>query len=228
MNDAPEFRIIPNDAERSGTVPNDSEAFGTVRNAAEPFRTVRNSSERSNHHTLTVREVARMFEQAGVPRTERSIVKWCQPNAQGIARLDAYLDTNERRYFITPESVNRAIEEEKSRQEAAKNSARSFSSLVGEEAPSEAAPKRSEPVSESHEAKIRDLEITNRVKDHYIERLEKQIDAFDRERQHYVEQLMNSSHRLGELEVRLQLSAPVPKPEENLPHDSDISGGSWN
>jgi hypothetical protein len=56
-----------------------------------------------------------MFEDAGVARTERSITNWCQLNAQGIARLDAYYDPNERKYFITPQSVELAIAEEKAK-----------------------------------------------------------------------------------------------------------------
>jgi len=60
-----------------------------------------------------------MFEVAGVARTERSIINWCQLNSQGVARLDAYFDPNERRYYITPQSVELAIAEEKAK--AARN-----------------------------------------------------------------------------------------------------------
>jgi len=65
------------------------------------------------------RKVTRMFEAAGVARTERSIVNWCQHNAQGFGKLDAYYDANERRYCITPQSVELAIKEEQAK--AAKN-----------------------------------------------------------------------------------------------------------
>ena len=99
------FGNLPHDAETFGSVPQGSETFVTVRKDAEAFRIVRHSAERSGQHTLTVREVARLFEQAGVPRTERSIVNWCQPNHQGIARLDAFFDTNERKYFVTLQRV---------------------------------------------------------------------------------------------------------------------------
>ena len=51
-----------------GSVPNDSEPFGMVRNDAEVFRKVPHVSERKESHTMTVREVARMFEAAGVAR----------------------------------------------------------------------------------------------------------------------------------------------------------------
>jgi hypothetical protein len=99
------------------TVPNSSADFGNTPNASESFRTLRHQAERKENHTLTVREAARMFENAGVARTERSIVSWCQPNKMGIARLDCYFDPNERKYFITSQSVELAIAEEKAKSE---------------------------------------------------------------------------------------------------------------
>ena len=59
--------------------PASSEGFGSVRNGAEGFGTIPNLAdelERVEKYSHTVREVARMFEEAGVPRTERSITKW--------------------------------------------------------------------------------------------------------------------------------------------------------
>jgi hypothetical protein len=46
-------------------------------------------------------------------RTERSITHCCQPNRTGIARLDRYFDPNERKYYLTPQNVELAIQEEK-------------------------------------------------------------------------------------------------------------------
>jgi hypothetical protein len=86
--------------------------FRTPPNAAEEFGKVPQVAERKENHTLTVRETARMFESAGVARTERSVINWCQPNRQGITRLDCYYDPNERKYNITPQSVDAAIQEE--------------------------------------------------------------------------------------------------------------------
>src|ERR671938_363094 len=82
---------------------------------SERFRTLPNRSERKENHILTVHATARKFEDEGVPRTERSITNWCQPDRNGVSRLDCYFDTNERKYYITPQSVERAIEEEKSK-----------------------------------------------------------------------------------------------------------------
>src|SRR5258708_39154213 len=101
------FGDVPQPAENFGKLPHVSESFRTVPNSTEGFRNVPKPSERKESHTLTVREVARMFEEAGVARTERSIINWCQPNRVGVARLDCYLDPNERKYFITPQSEQR-------------------------------------------------------------------------------------------------------------------------
>ena len=84
--------VAPHDSASFSTVPKDSENFRSARNDSERIRNVPQISERKENHTLTVREVARKFEAAGVARTERSIVNWCQFNSQGVARLDAYFE----------------------------------------------------------------------------------------------------------------------------------------
>src|SRR6266849_9032800 len=104
-----------NNSNTPGDVPNASASLRKVPNDSEGFRNLPRVSEGKENHTLTVREVARMFESAGVARTERSVTNWCQPNKSGIARLDAYFDPNERRYFITPQSAELAIQEEKAK-----------------------------------------------------------------------------------------------------------------
>lgn len=213
---------ISQTAEAFGNVPNPSEAFGKVPQSSEPFGTVPHVAERTENHTLTVREAARLFEDAGVARTERSIINWCQPNAQGIARLDAYYDPNERKYFITQASVSRAIEEEKSR---ASKAAQPLPHA--EEPPTENQHARdavpSEPFGsvrknaatadrdevEELESKVRDLEITNRVKDQVIAMKDKQVEQLQTREHEYIERLIESGHRIGELETRvMQLEAP--------------------
>src|ERR1019366_10750177 len=99
---------VPHHSETFPTIPKDSASFGKVRNDSEQFGNVPKASELKENHTLTVREASRMFEAASVARTERSIINWCQPNKMGIPRLDCYFDPNERKYFITPQSVELA------------------------------------------------------------------------------------------------------------------------
>ena len=76
------------------------EAFRKLPHTSEPFGNVPKASERNENHILTVHVVARKFEESGVPRTERSITNWCQPDRNGVSRLDCYFDTNERKYYM--------------------------------------------------------------------------------------------------------------------------------
>ena len=202
-----------------GNLPNPSETFGTIPNASEPFRTVRNTSERTENHTVTVREVARLFEQAGVPRTERSIINWCRPNRQGVARLDAFFDENEGRYYITPQSVTRAIEEERAKQTPA-----GVAPVAEPEMPkrSETPPRQDAESSDrvkELELKNRDLEITNRAKDHVLELLEK-------ERKQHVEQLVGMGRYVGELETQLLQLGGAPRGDRSLPKNSEGFGAA--
>jgi hypothetical protein len=150
-----------------------------------------------------------MFEAAEVARTERNIVNWRQFNAQGVARLDAYFDPNERRYFITPQSVEHAIAEEKAR--AAKNN--SASEAVGSlPNGSEARGKRAAGDSESGSARVGELEkevldlkILHSGKDYLIQQLRQERDGF-------FNQLLEASRKVGQLETRLlQLNGQVQK-----------------
>jgi hypothetical protein len=224
--------MVPNPSESFGTVPHRSESFRTVPNASAPFRTVPKPSERTADHTLTVREVAKMFEAAGVSRTERSIVKWCLPNKHDVARLDAVFDANERKWFITQESVERAIAEEQAR--AARHHD-PVPNAADESVPndSEQTPKRQQrPDSDDEDrtelrGKLRDLEITNRVKDAYIEQLKGNLQSADEERRGYIQQLIDKSHQIGSLETQLrQLAAPRNHSELPLPNDSEDPGNS--
>jgi hypothetical protein len=195
-------------------MPHGSESRGTDMQSADGLP----PPDWRESYTLTVREATRLFEVAGVARSERSIVNWCQRNRQGIARLDAYFDPNERRYFITPQSVDAAIAEEKAR--AAKANAETPLTTPpprgnGESVDSEAFRKdRNEPESSNRNhaetvelAELRkenmDLKITNRGKDYFIEQLQK-------EREGLIKQVVESSQRVGQLESELRLLGESP------------------
>lgn len=209
---------VPQEAEVFGSVPHAAESFGTVPNDAESFRTVPPAAEPlppadwRESYTLTVRETARLFEAAGVARSERSIVNWCQRNRQGIARLEAYYDPNERRYFITRQSADTIIAEEKARAakahaEPVPPPAEDFGSTATPEAetfrtvPNAGDHSHAEPAPDTAElAELKkenlDLKITNRGKDYFIEQLQK-------EREGLLKQVVDSSQRVGQLEARL-------------------------
>jgi hypothetical protein len=208
---------IPQPSAEFGSMPNGSAPFRAVPNNAEDFRSVPHNSERKESHTLTVREVARMFEAAGVTRTERSIVNWCQPNRTGIARLDAYFDPNERRYFISPQTVEQAIAEEKAKAAKDKDLPKPIESVPHA---SEAGRSQKQPAGEDDsrmrelERENLDLKITNRAKDMEIERTHKERDKF-------FDQLLTASRTVGALETRLlQIdSSPHSRIEEKPPLD---------
>jgi hypothetical protein len=200
-------------SESCGNVPHDSEPFGNVPQDSERFGTLRHASERKENHTLTTREAARLFEAAGVARTERSIINWCQLNKMGVARLDCYFDPNERRYFITPESVRLAIEEEKAKAAKGNISPSNEFALPSEtENHSRASfgktPNNSEDSSELRK-EIMDLKIANRGKDMFIEHLKS-------ERENILSQLIESSREVGEMETRLLQIDAHQSPESNL------------
>ncbi len=170
---------------------------------AEHFGKVPHIAKRKENHTLTVRETARMFETAGVARTERSVINWCQPNRQGIARLDSYFDPNERKYYITPHSVETVIQEEIQRvgNLTEKADAETFGISV-EHVKHSSATNRTETVSERKvqemEREIIDLKITNRGKDFLIQQL--QIERTD-----FFEKLISANRAMGQLETKLNL-----------------------
>jgi hypothetical protein len=212
------FGTVPTPSESFGTVPHRSESFRSVPNSSASFRTVPNHSERTADHTLTVREVARMFEAAGVSRTERSIVKWCLPNKHDVARLDAFFDANDRKWFITPESVDRAIAEEKAR--AVRNNEPLPNSSEADVPPPLEPRSRREPAHADNdeladlEAQLRDLEITNRLTN------------ADTERKGYIQQLIDKSHRIGSLETQLlQIAPPKDGSDHALPNGAEANAG---
>ena len=139
-------------------------------------------------------------------RTERSIINWCQLNSQGVARLDAYFDPNERRYYITPQSVELAIAEEKAK--AARNTPMVPTGTVVQEAESLVGQQAAHSVAGSElarklEMELMDLKILNSGKDFVIEQLRQERDGF-------IGQLLDASHKVGELETKLlQLQGPA-------------------
>src|SRR5919106_2661671 len=220
-------------SEAFGTVRNDSEVFGSVRNHSERFGTPPNLSdelERVEKYSLTVREVARMFEDAGVARTERSITNWCTPNAHGVPRLACQFEPNEHRWLITEESVRLAIAEEIVRQrelearseragknpmvderhdeqprEEERTNERVFEQTVFE---GEGSLTEKEKIIRELEYKLRDEQIASRAKDIALNRMES-------ERKDLLDQVVKWSHRVGVLETKLlQLEAPKQTREE--------------
>jgi len=205
---------VPQDSTEFGSVRKDSATCGNVPHDAESFGKVPQTSERNENHTLTVREVARLFEGAGVARSERSIVNWCQPNRQGIPRLDSYYDPNERKYFITPQSAEAAISEEKAKAVAKMpqpvEPSEPFRTLLkdteNESKERKGGSERDGERTRELERENLDLKIANRGKDFLIEQMQK-------ERSGIFNEPLAVNRKVSELETKLlQLEKPRPMP----------------
>ena len=145
----------------------------------------------------------------------RSIINWCRLNRHGVARLDSFFDENEGRYYITQESVNRAVEEERAKQPAAAKQPVAETDLPHHaETPQRHDAGGGSANVKELERQNRDLEIATRAKDFYIERLEK-------ERGQYVQQLVGMSRYVGELESNVLQLGGAPRGDRALPHAAE-------
>ncbi|MGE0682424.1 MAG: hypothetical protein AB7P69_16180, partial [Candidatus Binatia bacterium] len=88
-------------SESFGNLPHDAAPFGTVPHPAETFGNVPHVTEKTEAHTLTVREAAKHFEAAGVARTERSIINWCNLCIPAMSSSQT-----RRRRAVTPSMAN--------------------------------------------------------------------------------------------------------------------------
>jgi hypothetical protein len=212
-----------------------SEDFGKIPNDSETFGNIPNRSERKENHVLSVHSVARMFEGAGVARTERSVTNWCQPDKNGVAKLDCFYDQNERKYYITPQSVERAIEEERSKYitgdlphvaETLGNipkSSESFGSVPNTselKAPEQKIHQQNDTANLSSELikELESLRVERRVWETEKKFQETWIKKLESEREAFVPQLVEQSKAIGYLEAKSEnlekenqrlLSAPV-------------------
>jgi hypothetical protein len=73
ISPAEDFGTVSKAAASFSNVPQNAEAVGSVRNATEGFRTVPSPAESRDKYTLSVREVSRMFESAGVARSDGAL-----------------------------------------------------------------------------------------------------------------------------------------------------------
>ncbi len=71
--------------------------------------------KKTDEHSITVRSAVRIFEDAKIPRSPRTIVNYCNPNTESVSRLDCWQDPKDRAYYITLESIEEVIAEEKAK-----------------------------------------------------------------------------------------------------------------
>jgi hypothetical protein len=215
------------DNNQSATVGSIQNVSEQVQKVTEPFRNVLQDSEsfgtlpqkeKTEKHTLTVRQATRLFENAGVARTDRSIVNWCNANKHGISRLDCYFEPNERKYFITKESIDRAIEEELAKANLtgqAEALPESNNDVPHASEKLKSFPHVAEPIdpkqAESINALKKELfetQVLAKAKDYFIEQLQKDRENIEKEKRSLVRELVEKVERVGRLSEKLRIEAP--------------------
>ena len=209
------------------------------------------SATRTEAHTLTTREVMKMFEAAGIPRAQRSIERYCQ---QGD--LDCKPDAIERRQYITQESVDILIGQLKElaarHQKVHTNDAQQMEPTGGDDTERrDATTATSEGVKQSapekrdekhrigeyeerlaaQDARIKELENVNfnleidkRAREQIVGILREQMTQQTKE---FSAQLTQQSRRVGQLETEMrQLMAPSRdrRPTRDDRHTMDDDG----
>jgi hypothetical protein len=187
---------------------------------------------RSEAHTLTTREVMKMFEDSGVPRNQRTIERYCKGGD-----LDCFPDALEKRYYITQTSVETLIGQLKeiaSRHEKISVNAEvpprptpsdtARPAATAERADADVKHEATEKQEDTHrgdeakrlaalETRIKELEnekfnleIDKRAKEQVLGMMREQISE---DRKMFTTELIKHSRRVGQLETQmLQLKAP--------------------
>lgn len=197
----------------------------TMSDSVRPRPTL--SPTRGEKHTLTSREALQIFEQSGLLRSQRSIERYCKDE-----KLDCFFDSDEQRYYVTEESVERLIghiQEIQSRHEPVKIKISEPTTSPdhvrqgptgSDDIEKEQENKASEKVVELEQKvaaltkQLDDKNILLQAKDYFVERFKEERQVFQTERKGYVNQLIQSSRLIGQLETKVQnlLGAPAQEP----------------
>ena len=176
-------------------------------------------TSQDTRHLLSSSEAVNRFNKAGLPRSQRSIERYCNDG-----KLDCIKDPDEGRHYITPESVDRLIRylrEIQMRHQASLSSETvNRDSKHGMQSGVDETRSEAQGVGDTTlRARTERLQREMDFKDMYIEKLEE-------EREKDKERLVRLAQEVGELssEVRL-LSAPtqeeITRSDRMNPRDSD-------
>lgn len=237
---------MPQHAVPYGNVPQHTASYGNMPHDAAPYRRLPQDAvideDEDVDYNLTTKEAARRCVDAGLPRIERTMLNWCQPDRNGESRMKCHYDHASRKWFINEESFEVALAEEISR---AKSRGEFLGPKVEEEktsVPIEKQPSQENQRNESSEGKpyrtadaereFRDVAIASGVKDLRIKDLERQIEKLEddvarekTEKREYVERLITLSGRAGQLEGVISGPAllEAKNPEQEKPIHIDES-----
>jgi hypothetical protein len=77
-------------------------------NEPQPLQDVSRHDENPSQYTLTVEEASKIFISAGIPRSPRTVVRYCSNKHLDCIKVDT--ERNEK-YLVSPSSLDTRIEE---------------------------------------------------------------------------------------------------------------------
>jgi hypothetical protein len=183
-----------------------------------PHQALSRQDENVAQYTLSVEEASQAFRKAGIPRSPRTVIRYCSLKHLDCIKVDT--DRNEK-YLVSPASVQARIEELQQVMATSHVAQIPDSTRLNETQPDVSGINQTIPQTinneytkqlesrvgelerENEELKYqnRDLEITNRVKDNVIKTGERQLGTART-------QLMRFNRAVGELATILRLKAP--------------------
>lgn len=179
-------------------------------------------------YTLTVDQAADMFADAGIPKSPRTIMRYCKTTILQCAKSDS---EDYDRYLISLESVDKRIRElqlmvRPLRRQMSRHDATVSGHVAtprDSEESADVAKLRTENTELAGQVKKLeiesfDLKVTNRAREQVIEKL-------DKDREHFIDLLRQGARQIGQLETRLrQLEPPKERvvPQDPAPHTADI------
>ena len=185
-------------------------------------------------YTLTVEETSRLFSNAGVPRSPRTIDRYCKAGHLVCMKIET--ERNEK-YLITPDSVTERITELQQVVLTGHVTTQHDMSRHVELQPDMSRHNTTEEqLTDGEESKLKerirelerenfDLKIANRGKDYFLERVKEEQSKFDVDRKEMTQQLIEQSFRLGELEGVIrhaQIEAPRKEKPKATEQDSNV------
>ena len=187
-----------------------------------------------NKYTLTVEEASRLFSSAGVPRSLRTIDRYCKSGHLVCMKIET--ERNEK-YLITQDSVTERITELQQvattgHVQTEHDTSRHVETQPDMSRHDSTHQHLSDDEKQKLEIRIKELElenidlkIANRGKDYFVEELKNERERFETERKEMTQMLIQQSHRVGELEGVIhhaQLEAPRQEEPKATEQNSNV------
>ena len=185
----------------------------------QPQQDVSRHDNNVSQYTLSVEEASQLFQNAGIPRSPRTVIRYCSNKHLDCIKVDT--ERNEK-YLVSSPSVRARIEELEQVMSASHVTPRPDATRHDETYPDTSRHSETSPDMTRHDEyakklesrvgeleseieelqnKNRDLEITNRVKDSVLKEAKQQLGSTRT-------QLMRFNRAVGELATILRLKAP--------------------